>query len=95
MLLSADGPHKNVVKMKPPMCFTEEDTMFMVDQIEGILIVLDEIMGAKLKVRGNTPGRTQMPNRAHLKLLSNGTTDSIENPSRNRNGFCTGKCSLQ
>lgn len=37
VLLSADGPHRNVLKIKPPMCFTEEDAKFMVDQLDGIL----------------------------------------------------------
>ncbi|MEJ1270830.1 hypothetical protein NN561_001658 [Cricetulus griseus] len=37
VLLSADGPHRNVLKIKPPMCFTEEDAKFMVDHLDGIL----------------------------------------------------------
>ena len=37
VLLSADGPHRNVLKIKPPMCFTEEDAKFMVEQLDGIL----------------------------------------------------------
>lgn len=37
VLLSADGPHRNVLKIKPPMCFTEEDAKFLVDQLDGIL----------------------------------------------------------
>lgn len=40
---------KNVAKLKPPTGFTEEDAMFMVDQTEGILVVLEEVMGAKTK----------------------------------------------
>ncbi|KAH0500783.1 Ethanolamine-phosphate phospho-lyase [Microtus ochrogaster] len=39
VLLSADGPHRNVLKIKPPMCFTEEDAKFMVDHFDGILTV--------------------------------------------------------
>lgn len=37
VLLSADGPYRNVLKIKPPMCFTEEDAQFMVDQLDEIL----------------------------------------------------------
>lgn len=37
VLLSADGPHRNVLKIKPPMCFTEEDSKFMVNELDGIL----------------------------------------------------------
>jgi hypothetical protein len=37
VLLSADGPHRNVLKIKPPMCFTEDDAKFLVDHLDGIL----------------------------------------------------------
>uniref|UniRef100_A0A452R5C3 Ethanolamine-phosphate phospho-lyase n=1 Tax=Ursus americanus TaxID=9643 RepID=A0A452R5C3_URSAM len=47
VLLSADGPHRNVLKIKPPMCFTEEDAKFMVDQLDEILTVLEEAIGAQ------------------------------------------------
>ncbi|KAG9337115.1 hypothetical protein JZ751_029783 [Albula glossodonta] len=37
ILLSADGPHRNVLKFKPPMCFSEEDARLAVDKIDQIL----------------------------------------------------------
>ena len=37
VLLSADGPHRNVLKFKPPLCFTEEDCDFVVQKIDQIL----------------------------------------------------------
>uniref|UniRef100_A0A4W3ICN8 Ethanolamine-phosphate phospho-lyase n=1 Tax=Callorhinchus milii TaxID=7868 RepID=A0A4W3ICN8_CALMI len=37
VLLSADGPNRNVLKFKPPMCFTIEDATFVVDKIDEIL----------------------------------------------------------
>uniref|UniRef100_A0A6Q2Z5N2 Ethanolamine-phosphate phospho-lyase n=1 Tax=Esox lucius TaxID=8010 RepID=A0A6Q2Z5N2_ESOLU len=37
ILLSADGPHRNVLKLKPPMCFSEEDVDLVVEKIDQIL----------------------------------------------------------
>ncbi|KAL2780726.1 ethanolamine-phosphate phospho-lyase isoform 2 [Daubentonia madagascariensis] len=93
VLLSADGPHRNVLKIKPPMCFTEEDAKFMVDQLDGILTVLEEALGAKTEsvISETTPCKIEMPMEAHLELLNDSITDSKENPSRKRNGVCTDK----
>ncbi|KAG8519449.1 Ethanolamine-phosphate phospho-lyase, partial [Galemys pyrenaicus] len=61
VLLSADGPYRNVLKIKPPMCFTEEDAVFMVDQLDGILTVLEEAIGGKAgsMISDNTRYRTK------------------------------------
>ncbi|MGH0157011.1 UNVERIFIED_CONTAM: hypothetical protein FKN15_032710 [Acipenser sinensis] len=49
ILLSADGPHRNILKFKPPMCFSEEDAKFAVDKIDEILTgVLDSSDKSKL-----------------------------------------------
>lgn len=37
ILLSADGPHRNVLKFKPPMCFSREDAELAVEKIDQIL----------------------------------------------------------
>lgn len=37
ILLSADGPHRNVLKFKPPMCFTTKDAELVVEKIDVIL----------------------------------------------------------
>ncbi|XP_038300277.1 ethanolamine-phosphate phospho-lyase isoform X5 [Canis lupus familiaris] len=96
VLLSADGPHRNVLKIKPPMCFTEEDAKFMVDQLDEILTVLEEAIGAKSEsvISENTPCRAKMPNEAHSELLGEGASDPRENPGQKRNGLCTDKHSL-
>ncbi|KAK2508403.1 hypothetical protein MC885_002690 [Smutsia gigantea] len=96
VLLSADGPHRNVLKIKPPMCFTEEDAKFMVDQLDGILTVLEEAIGAQNEnvISENTPCRTKMPDEAHSELFSDSTPDPRENPSRKRNGLCTDRHAL-
>ncbi|XP_041635568.1 ethanolamine-phosphate phospho-lyase [Cheilinus undulatus] len=48
ILLSADGPHRNVLKFKPPMCFTTEDADLAVEQIDRILTELEKALGMKL-----------------------------------------------
>ncbi len=37
ILLSADGPHRNILKFKPPMCFSREDAELVVEKIDQIL----------------------------------------------------------
>lgn len=97
VLLSADGPHRNVLKIKPPMCFTEEDAKFMVDQLDEILTVLEEGIGAQSEsvISENAPCRAKMPKEAHSrKWLDDSTLDPRENLSQKRNGLCTDKHSL-
>ncbi|TNN83941.1 Ethanolamine-phosphate phospho-lyase [Liparis tanakae] len=48
ILLSADGPHRNVLKFKPPMCFTKEDADLLVGKLDHILTELEEALGMKL-----------------------------------------------
>ncbi|XP_051757203.1 ethanolamine-phosphate phospho-lyase [Ctenopharyngodon idella] len=45
ILLSADGPHRNVLKFKPPMCFTREDAELVVETIDRILTDLEKALG--------------------------------------------------
>ncbi|XP_023155714.2 ethanolamine-phosphate phospho-lyase [Amphiprion ocellaris] len=44
ILLSADGPHRNVLKFKPPLCFTTEDAELVVEKIDLILTELEEAL---------------------------------------------------
>ena len=37
VLLSADGPHRNVLKLKPPMCFNA-------DNVDEVISKLDEVL---------------------------------------------------
>lgn len=37
IILSTDGPGRNVLKFKPPMCFTMDDAKFVVEKIDEIL----------------------------------------------------------
>ncbi|KAF5928310.1 hypothetical protein HPG69_014915, partial [Diceros bicornis minor] len=82
---------RNVLKIKPPMCFTEDDAKFTVDQLDRTWTVLEKAVEAKTEneISEKTPCRTKMPKEAHSEFLSYSTTDSRENPSRKRNGLCT------
>jgi len=35
--VSTDGPFENVIKFKPPMCFSMEDAELVVQKMDGIL----------------------------------------------------------
>ena len=37
ILVSTDGPHHNVIKIKPPMCFTKENVDTLVNAMDEIL----------------------------------------------------------
>ncbi|KAG8454080.1 hypothetical protein GDO86_000643 [Hymenochirus boettgeri] len=43
ILLSADGPYRNVLKFKPPMCFSMEDAKMVVKEIDDLLTALEEV----------------------------------------------------
>ena len=38
ILLSTDGPDRNVIKIKPPMVFNDEDALFLVETFDKILL---------------------------------------------------------
>ena len=38
ILLGTDGPHDNVIKIKPPLCFTIDNANQLIEQLEAILI---------------------------------------------------------
>jgi 4-aminobutyrate aminotransferase-like enzyme len=40
ILLGTDGPYHNVVKIRPPMPFTEEDGELLVDELEASIRML-------------------------------------------------------
>ncbi|XP_028661722.1 ethanolamine-phosphate phospho-lyase isoform X1 [Erpetoichthys calabaricus] len=55
ILLSADGPHRNVLKFKPPMCFSREDAKFVVDKIDTILSVIEKAADPDRETHQETP----------------------------------------
>ncbi|XP_053272005.1 ethanolamine-phosphate phospho-lyase isoform X2 [Pleuronectes platessa] len=54
ILLSADGPHRNVLKIKPPLCFTTADADLVVEKMDHILTELEAALGLKLPTAVNT-----------------------------------------
>ncbi|KAK2860558.1 hypothetical protein Q7C36_004724 [Tachysurus vachellii] len=48
VLLSADGPHRNVLKFKPPLCFSREDADLAVAKIDQILTDLENALGLRM-----------------------------------------------
>nr|XP_023420095.1 ethanolamine-phosphate phospho-lyase [Cavia porcellus] len=90
VLLSADGPHRNVLKIKPPMCFTAEDAEFMVEQLDAVLTVLEESTGSQTKpvISENIPHRTQKSKEPPQENTPDATTD---NARGKRNSACSGK----
>ncbi|XP_043550877.1 ethanolamine-phosphate phospho-lyase-like isoform X2 [Chiloscyllium plagiosum] len=69
ILLSADGPHRNVLKFKPPMCFTMENAKFLVENIDKILSDLEK--GTRVGV----------PNE-QLKTVENGSPLTLSGTKR-------------
>ncbi|XP_059844856.1 ethanolamine-phosphate phospho-lyase-like [Hypanus sabinus] len=55
VLLSADGPHRNVLKFKPPMCFTTADAKFVVEKIDEILSDLERKTRARVQNGESNP----------------------------------------
>ena len=39
ILVSTDGPYNNVIKMKPPLCFSPQDIDIVLDALESILFI--------------------------------------------------------
>lgn len=39
-ICSADGPHSNVLKFKPPLCFNKEDLNIAIDALDKALDAL-------------------------------------------------------
>ena len=37
VLVSTDGPHRNVIKIKPPLCFSKEDGVHLATALDGAL----------------------------------------------------------
>ena len=42
MLISADGPDSNVIKIKPPMCFAEEDADLLLSVLDKALSEVEQ-----------------------------------------------------
>ncbi|XP_061664630.1 ethanolamine-phosphate phospho-lyase isoform X2 [Syngnathoides biaculeatus] len=49
VLLSADGPHRNVLKFKPPLSFGADDADFVVDKIDAVLTEIEAATGLNVR----------------------------------------------
>ncbi|CAL9694308.1 unnamed protein product [Knipowitschia caucasica] len=79
ILLSADGPHRNVLKFKPPLCFTKEDVDFVVEKIDQILTELEEELGMTSNLNMNNEGTQRKildENQDHKKVYSKYKSES-------------------
>jgi 4-aminobutyrate aminotransferase-like enzyme len=36
-LMSTDGPYHNVLKIKPPMCFSKDNVDFLIENLDVVL----------------------------------------------------------
>lgn len=43
VLLSADGPHRNVLKFKSPLVFSVEDAMELVSKLDAIMDEMEQV----------------------------------------------------
>lgn len=43
ILLSTDGPGRNVLKFKPPMCFSLDNAQYLVAKLDAILTDMEEM----------------------------------------------------
>ncbi|CAK6979395.1 ethanolamine-phosphate phospho-lyase [Scomber scombrus] len=79
ILLSADGPHRNVLKFKPPMCFSTEDADLVVEKIDHILTEIEAALGLKssnlLSVE-NDSGKRKLPTDENGHQSQNGSVHS-------------------
>ncbi|XP_029931415.1 ethanolamine-phosphate phospho-lyase [Myripristis murdjan] len=80
ILLSADGPHRNVLKFKPPLCFTKEDADLVVEKIDRILTDLEKALGL------NLPNTANLENGGCSKKLA-----AEENGHQHHNGLLHGR----
>lgn len=48
ILMSIDGPHDNVLVMKPPMCFSQADAESMLNALDSVLATLQDRRGSAI-----------------------------------------------
>ncbi|KAM4707291.1 ethanolamine-phosphate phospho-lyase [Discoglossus pictus] len=72
ILLSADGPHRNILKFKPPMCFSKEDAKMVVEAIDELLTAFEEAMGSRSEVTSeNNINKRKVENTEEEKTWTN------------------------
>ncbi|XP_053112777.1 ethanolamine-phosphate phospho-lyase [Hemicordylus capensis] len=91
ILLSADGPYRNILKFKPPMCFSMEDAKFVVDQIDELLTDLEEAIGIRTRngLSTSVQCKRKMPTdgSSQLECISENFSHINGSACRQENGF--------
>ncbi|XP_034969093.2 ethanolamine-phosphate phospho-lyase [Zootoca vivipara] len=91
ILLSADGPYRNILKFKPPMCFTMEDAKFVVDLIDEILTDLEDstINRTRDELPTSVQSKRKMPTdgSSQLECINESISHINGSACRQKNGF--------
>ncbi|XP_061441408.1 ethanolamine-phosphate phospho-lyase [Rhineura floridana] len=92
ILLSADGPYRNILKFKPPMCFTMEDAKFVVDKIDELLTDLEEatIIRTRNGLSTSVQTKRKMPTNgsSRLECINESIGHINGSACSQENGFC-------
>nr|XP_060635091.1 ethanolamine-phosphate phospho-lyase [Anolis sagrei ordinatus] len=83
ILLSADGPYRNILKFKPPMCFSMEDAKSVVIQIDKLLTDLEEATIHKPRTGLSTSTQCKRKVPAEESSNSECITENISHMNRN------------
>lgn len=97
ILLSADGPHRNVLKFKPPMCFTMENAKHVVEKIDVLLTEIEEATGMKTgnNISANAQCKRKTNEGGSQAESANESTSHMNGAAcRQENGFYPEKCSV-
>nr|XP_033812158.1 ethanolamine-phosphate phospho-lyase [Geotrypetes seraphini] len=100
ILLSADGPYRNILKFKPPMCFTMENARHVVEKLDALLKDLEEATGiscesgisVKPACKRKVPSDAQTSEQTtEANSQSEGISHDNRHACRRENGFYTKK----
>nr|XP_015200645.1 PREDICTED: ethanolamine-phosphate phospho-lyase [Lepisosteus oculatus] len=95
ILLSADGPHRNVLKFKPPMCFSEEDAKFVVINIDAILTDIEETIRQQIDHCSTTNCENGTNKRRMPFSISEHTSEGSEHQDCVNGGHLNGSAGSQ
>ncbi|KAG7273854.1 hypothetical protein CRUP_014547 [Coryphaenoides rupestris] len=81
ILVSADGPHRNVLKLKPPMCFSREDAELVAETLHLVLAEIEEALNMQ------APSQVHLDNgKSKRKIADENGMEGKVSAKRNRMG---------